>query len=143
MPRKGPPSRRPIIPDAKFGDRMVSQVVNKVMWDGKKTTAEAIVYDAMELAAKRLGSEPLAALHNALEAVRPSVEVKSRRVGGATYQVPVEVSERRRGSLAMSTPCRSAVAPSRSARIRIAWRRPTRHLPITAGNSIGFCSFTR
>jgi small subunit ribosomal protein S7 len=101
MPRKGPPSRRPLIPDAKFGDRMVSQVVNKVMWDGKKTTAEAIVYDAMELAAKRLGSEPLAVLHNALEAVRPSVEVKSRRVGGATYQVPVEVTDRRRGSLAV------------------------------------------
>ncbi len=101
MPRKGPPSRRPLIPDAKFGDRMVSQVVNKVMWDGKKTTAEAIVYEAMEMAAKRLGSEPLAALHNALDAVRPSVEVKSRRVGGATYQVPVEVTDRRRGSLAV------------------------------------------
>jgi small subunit ribosomal protein S7 len=101
MPRKGPPSRRPIVPDAKFGDRTVSQVVNKVMWDGKKTVAESIVYDAMDLASKRLGSEPLAALINAIEAVRPAVEVKSRRVGGATYQVPIEVSDRRQMSLAV------------------------------------------
>jgi len=101
MPRKGPPSRRPVIPDAKYGDRQVSNVVNKLMWDGKKTVAEAIVYEAMEIAAKKTGSEPLAALHNALAAVKPLVEVKSRRVGGATYQVPIEVSERRQHSLAV------------------------------------------
>ncbi|MDQ7011824.1 MAG: 30S ribosomal protein S7 [Mariprofundaceae bacterium] len=101
MPRKGPPSRRPVIPDAKYGDRQVSNVVNKLMWDGKKTVAEAIVYEAMDIAAKKTGSEPLAALHNALAAVKPLVEVKSRRVGGATYQVPIEVSERRQHSLAV------------------------------------------
>ncbi|HKJ82459.1 MAG TPA: 30S ribosomal protein S7 [Mariprofundaceae bacterium] len=101
MPRKGPPSRRPVTPDAKYGDVLVSRVVNKLMWDGKKTTAESIVYGAMDIASKRLGGEPLAALHRALDAVQPMVEVKSRRVGGATYQVPMEVSERRQLSLAV------------------------------------------
>ncbi len=101
MPRKGPAPRRPIVPDAKFGDTKVSTVVNKVMLDGKKNIAESIVYDAMDIASQKTGSEPLAALHNALEAVRPQVEVKSRRVGGATYQVPIEVSDRRQQSLAV------------------------------------------
>jgi len=101
MPRKGPAPRRPIVPDAKFGDTRVSTVVNKVMLDGKKNIAEAIVYDAMDIASQKTGSDPLVALHNALEAVRPQVEVKSRRVGGATYQVPIEVSERRQQSLAV------------------------------------------
>ncbi|MDQ6950089.1 MAG: 30S ribosomal protein S7 [Mariprofundales bacterium] len=101
MPRKGPPSRKPVTPDAKFGDVKVSTVVNKVMLDGKKSVAESIVYDAMELAAQKTGTSPLVALHNALEAVRPLVEVKSRRVGGATYQVPIEVGERRQESLAV------------------------------------------
>jgi len=71
------------------------------MLDGKKNIAESIVYDAMDIASQKTGSEPLAALHNALEAVRPQVEVKSRRVGGATYQVPIEVSDRRQQSLAV------------------------------------------
>ncbi|TLS65316.1 30S ribosomal protein S7 [Mariprofundus erugo] len=101
MPRKGPAPRRPIVPDAKFGDTMVSTVVNKVMLDGKKNVAESIVYDAMEIAAKKTGIAPLAVLHQSLEAVRPMVEVKSRRVGGATYQVPMEVSDRRQQSLAV------------------------------------------
>ncbi len=101
MPRKGPAPRRPVVPDAKYGDTKVSNVINKVMLDGKKTIAESIVYEAMEIAAKKTGTEPLAALHNALEAVKPLVEVKSRRVGGATYQVPIEVSERRQHSLAV------------------------------------------
>ncbi len=101
MPRKGPPSRRPIIPDAKFGDVLVSRVVNKIMLDGKKTVAEDIVYGAMELAASRLKGEPLKTLHDAIDAVRPMVEVKSRRVGGATYQVPIEVSDRRQTALAV------------------------------------------
>jgi len=101
MPRKGPVTRRPIVPDAKFGDTKVSTVVNKVMLDGKKNIAEAIVYDAMDIAAQKSGLEPLAILHQSLEAVRPQVEVKSRRVGGATYQVPIEVSDRRQQSLAV------------------------------------------
>ena len=101
MPRKGPAPRRPVTPDAKFGDTTVSNVVNKVMLDGKKTVAEAIVYGAMDIAAQKTGGEPLAVLLNAVEAIRPAVEVKSRRVGGATYQVPVEVSDRRQHSLAI------------------------------------------
>jgi small subunit ribosomal protein S7 len=101
MPRKGPVSRRPIVPDAKYADAKVSNVINKIMLDGKKTVAEAIVYDAMDIASKKSGVEPLSVLHQALEAVRPQVEVKSRRVGGATYQVPIEVSERRQHSLAV------------------------------------------
>ena len=101
MPRKGPAPRRPIIPDAKYGDTRVSTVINKVMLDGKKTVAEGIVYEAMDIASKKSGLEPLAVLHQALDAVRPQVEVKSRRVGGATYQVPMEVSDRRQQSLAV------------------------------------------
>ncbi|MDX8395147.1 MAG: 30S ribosomal protein S7, partial [Mariprofundaceae bacterium] len=101
MPRKGPVTRRPIVPDAKFGDAKVSTVVNKIMLDGKKAKAENIVYRAMEIAAEKSGVEALVVLHNALEAVRPLVEVKSRRVGGATYQVPIEVSDRRQQSLAV------------------------------------------
>ncbi len=101
MPRKGPAPRRPVVPDAKFANTTVSNVVNKVMLDGKKNTAESIVYGAMDIAAEKTGTEPLAVLLNAIEAVRPMVEVKSRRVGGATYQVPIEVSDRRQHSLAV------------------------------------------
>lgn len=101
MPRKGPAPRRPVVPDAKYGDTKVSVVVNKVMLDGKKTVAEGIVYEAMDIASRKSGLEPLVVLHQALEAVRPQVEVKSRRVGGATYQVPIEVSDRRQQSLAV------------------------------------------
>ncbi|RMH50994.1 MAG: 30S ribosomal protein S7 [Zetaproteobacteria bacterium] len=101
MPRKGPPNRRPVAPDARYGDVRVSAVINKVMRDGKKSLAEGIVYRAMEIAAQKSGAEPLALLHRALDAVKPLVEVKSRRVGGATYQVPVEVTERRQESLAV------------------------------------------
>ncbi|ATX78782.1 SSU ribosomal protein S7P [Mariprofundus aestuarium] len=101
MPRKGPAPRRPVTPDAKYGDTTVSNVVNKVMLDGKKTVAEAIVYDAMDIASQKTGKDPLTSLLEAIEAIRPSVEVKSRRVGGATYQVPIEVSDRRQHSLAV------------------------------------------
>jgi len=101
MPRKGPAPRRPITPDAKYGDNKVSTVVNAIMLGGKKAKAEAIVYNAMEIAAKKTGEDALNILHRALEAIRPLVEVKSRRVGGATYQVPIEVSDRRQQSLAV------------------------------------------
>jgi small subunit ribosomal protein S7 len=101
MPRKGPAPRRPVTPDSKFGDTQVSRVVNKVMLDGKKAVAEGIVYKAMQLAAEKSGVDELSVLRKSLEAVRPLVEVKSRRVGGATYQVPIEVSDRRQNSLAV------------------------------------------
>ncbi|MDQ6952190.1 MAG: 30S ribosomal protein S7 [Mariprofundaceae bacterium] len=101
MPRKGPATRRPITPDAKYGDTKVSTVVNRIMLDGKKAKAEDIVYKAMDIAAEKTGEQPLAVIHRVLEAIRPAVEVKSRRVGGATYQVPIEVSDRRQASLAV------------------------------------------
>ncbi len=101
MPRKGPPVRREIKPDARYKDQVVSSVINKVMWGGEKKTAEKIVYGAMEMAGDRLRDNPLNVLHKAIEAIRPLVEVKSRRVGGATYQVPIEVSSRRQQSLAV------------------------------------------
>ncbi len=101
MPRKGPVPPRKITPDPRYGDVLVAKVINKVMWDGKKTIAQKIVYEAMEIAAERTKLSPLEALHRAIEKVKPEVEVRSRRVGGATYQVPVEVSERRATSLAI------------------------------------------
>jgi len=101
MPRKGPVTRRPLTPDAKFGDTKVSTVVNAIMLDGKKAKAEAIVYGALEIAAKKTNIDHLEVMHKALDAIRPLVEVKSRRVGGATYQVPIEVSDRRQQSLAV------------------------------------------
>jgi len=101
MPRKGPAPRRPVVPDAKYGDNKVSTVINRVMRGGKKSIAEAIVYDAMSIAEKKSGEPALEVMHRALEAIRPLVEVKSRRVGGATYQVPIEVSDRRQMSLAI------------------------------------------
>jgi len=101
MPRKGPPIRREVQPDARYNDRLVSSVINKVMWNGEKKVAERIVYGAMEMAGERLKDNPLNTLHRAIEAIKPLVEVKSRRVGGATYQVPIEVSSRRQQSLAV------------------------------------------
>jgi len=101
MPRKGPATRRPVTPDAKYSDTKVSTVVNRIMLDGKKAKAEDIVYKAMDIAAEKTGEQPLAVMHRVLEVIRPAVEVKSRRVGGATYQVPIEVSDRRQASLAV------------------------------------------
>ena len=102
MSRRRVTAKRTILPDPKFGDQTVAKFVNILMLNGKKSTAEKIVYDALEAALeKRKGSEPVDLLYKALENVRPMVEVKSRRVGGATYQVPVEVRADRRNTLAM------------------------------------------
>jgi small subunit ribosomal protein S7 len=101
MARKGQTRAREIIPDPRYRDRTVAKLVNVVMQRGKKSLAEGMLYGAMELAAERAKEEPLALLKRALENVRPAVEVRSRRVGGANYQVPVEVRSVRRTSLAM------------------------------------------
>lgn len=93
--KKSYAASRVVKKDAKYNSEAVEMLINKIMWDGKKTTASKIVYDAMELAAGRIKSDPLETLENALGNIRPLLEVKSRRVGGATYQVPVEVSQRR------------------------------------------------
>ncbi|MGD8593441.1 MAG: 30S ribosomal protein S7 [Gammaproteobacteria bacterium] len=102
MSRRRVTAKRTILPDPKFGDQTVAKFVNILMLNGKKSTAEKIVYDALDVALeKNKGSEPVDLLTKALENVRPMVEVKSRRVGGATYQVPVEVRADRRNTLAM------------------------------------------
>lgn len=101
MPRRRIVSRRQVLPDPKFGSHLLAKFVNMLMEDGKKSVAERIVYGALETMATKKGGEPLNLLDQAMENVRPVVEVKSRRVGGATYQVPVEVRPARRNSLAM------------------------------------------
>ena len=101
MPRRRRIEPRKILPDPKFGSELLAKFINVLMVDGKKSTAEAIVYGALETLAQRTGKDALEAFDAALENVRPTVEVKSRRVGGSTYQVPVEVRPTRRNALAM------------------------------------------
>jgi small subunit ribosomal protein S7 len=101
MPRKGEVRRRDVLPDPKFHDRLVTKFVNAMMFGGKKSTAERIFYGALDLVAQRTKEDPLVIFRKALDNVKPSVEVRSRRVGGATYQVPVEVRPVRRMSLGM------------------------------------------
>jgi small subunit ribosomal protein S7 len=101
MPRRREVPKRRINPDPKFGDRLVAKFINSLMSDGKKSVAERICYDAFDLVQERTNEEPLRVFKKALDNVKPVVEVKSRRVGGATYQVPVEVRPDRRVALAM------------------------------------------
>ena len=101
MPRKGPAQRRELVADPIYRSLLVTQLTNKVMLHGKKSTAEKIVYDALEMIEKKTGTEPIATLKRAIENVKPPLEVRSRRVGGATYQVPVEVKPRRASTLAI------------------------------------------
>jgi small subunit ribosomal protein S7 len=101
MPRKGPAQRRELVADPIYRSLVVTQLTNKVMLHGKKSIAEKIVYDAMELIEKKTGTEPLSTVKRAIENVKPPLEVRSRRVGGATYQVPVEVKPRRASTLAI------------------------------------------
>ena len=101
MSRRHSAEKREIIPDAKFGDVVVTKFMNSVMYEGKKSTAEGIVYGAFDIIEGKLKSDPLAVFKTALENVAPAIEVRSRRVGGATYQVPVEVRTERRQALAI------------------------------------------
>ena len=101
MPRRGDISPRTLEPDKVYNSRLVQQVINKVMMDGKKSTAEKITYDALDLLSKRTGKEPVEALEQSIKVLTPVLEVRSRRVGGATYQVPVEVPARRARTLAV------------------------------------------
>jgi small subunit ribosomal protein S7 len=101
MPRRREVRKRDVLPDPKYNSKLVAKFINNVMRQGKKSVAERIVYGAFELIAQKTNKDPLEVFHQALENVRPIVEVKSRRVGGATYQVPVEVRPERRDSLAM------------------------------------------
>jgi small subunit ribosomal protein S7 len=101
MPRKGPAPKRPLVVDPVYGSPLVTQLVNKVLLSGKKSLAEKTVYGALEGCREKNGTDPVVTLKRALDNVKPSIEVKSRRVGGATYQVPVEVRAVRQTTLAL------------------------------------------
>ena len=132
MPRKGPVSRRELEPDPIYRSLMVTQVINKVLQRGKRTRAERIVYDALAIVEKKTGAEPVSTLKRAVDNVRPQLEVRSRRVGGATYQVPVEVRPRRATTLAV----RWIVSYARGRREHTMAERLANEL-LDAGNGIG------
>jgi small subunit ribosomal protein S7 len=124
MPRRAAAGARPIDPDSQHGSKLVQQVINRVMVDGKKSTAEQIVYDALDKLSQKTGEEPTVALENSIKALTPVLEVRSRRVGGATYQVPVEVPSRRARTLAV----RWLVEFARNRRERSMSERPANEL---------------
>ncbi|MEP4196474.1 MAG: 30S ribosomal protein S7 [Aliishimia sp.] len=101
MSRRHAAEKREVLPDAKYGDKVLTKFMNNLMLDGKKSAAEKIVYGAMERVESKIKRAPIEVFHEALENIKPSVEVRSRRVGGATYQVPVEVRPERREALAI------------------------------------------
>ena len=101
MPRKGPAPRHPVLADPVYASPLVTSLVNKVLLGGKRSLAQSIVYGALEGARTKTGTDPVSTLKRALDNVKPTLEVKSRRVGGATYQVPIEVRAERRNALAM------------------------------------------
>jgi small subunit ribosomal protein S7 len=132
MPRKGPAPRRELEPDPVYRSVLVTQLINKVLLSGKKTTAERIVYGAFEIVGEKTGGDPVAAFKRAVDNVRPQLEVRSRRVGGATYQVPVEVRPRRATTLAV----RWLVGYSRERRERTMAERLANEI-LDASNGIG------
>jgi small subunit ribosomal protein S7 len=101
MSRRHAAEKREVLPDAKFGDRILTKFMNNLMVDGKKSIAERIVYNAFDRVEEKLKREPVEVFHEAIDNIKPSVEVRSRRVGGATYQIPVEVRPERREALAL------------------------------------------
>ncbi|MEE4275593.1 MAG: 30S ribosomal protein S7 [Thermoleophilia bacterium] len=119
MPRRGTITRREVLPDPVYNSKLVTQVINKVLLDGKKSSAEQIVYGALEMVRQKTGRDPVEVLQEAIQALTPHLEVRSRRVGGATYQVPVEVPGRRARTLAI----RWLVAYSRDRREKVMTER--------------------
>ncbi|RLU83933.1 30S ribosomal protein S7 [Streptomyces griseocarneus] len=132
MPRKGPAPKRPVIIDPVYGSPLVTALINKILLHGKRSTAERIVYGAMEGLREKTGNDPVITLKRALENVKPSLEVKSRRVGGATYQVPVEVKPGRQSTLAL----RWLVGYSRARREKTMTERLMNEL-LDASNGLG------
>jgi len=132
VPRKGPAQRRELRPDPIHNSVLVTQFINKVLQRGKRSLAERIVYDALSIVETKTGAEPVSALKRAVDNVRPQLEVRSRRVGGATYQVPVEVRPRRATTLAV----RWLVSFSRSRRERTMAERLANEI-LDASNGIG------
>ena len=101
MPRRAAAQRREVKPDSRYNNRLVTQLINKILWSGKKSVAEGIVYGAFDIMEQKTGGDPLATFKTAMDNVRPTLEVRPKRVGGATYQVPVEVNARRSTTLAI------------------------------------------
>lgn len=132
MPRKGPAPKRALVVDPVYGSQVVTQLVNKILLDGKKSVAESIVYGALEGVREKSGQDPVVVLKRALENIRPSLEVRSRRVGGATYQVPVEVRPVRATTLAL----RWLVDFSRARREKTMTERLTNEI-LDASNGLG------
>ncbi|HVF33007.1 MAG TPA: 30S ribosomal protein S7 [Acidimicrobiales bacterium] len=132
MPRKGPAPRRELMPDPIYRSVLVTQLVNKVLLSGKRSTAEKIVYDALDIMKDKSGGDALTVLKRAMENVKPSLQVKSRRVGGATYQVPIEVRPRQATTLAI----RWIVGYSRQRREKTMAQRLANEL-LDASNAIG------
>jgi ribosomal protein S7 len=129
MPRKGPATKRQLVTDPVYGSPLVTSLVNKVLKNGKRSLAERIVYGALEGCRDKTGNDPVVTLKRALDNVKPTLEVRSRRVGGATYQVPVEVRASRSTTLARGAATRAARTPTR-------WPSPTRHSLTTAGSGL-------
>ena len=132
MPRKGPAPKRPLVVDPVYGSPLVTQLVNKILVGGKKSVAERIVYGAMEGAREKTGSDPTQTLKKAMDNVRPALEVRSRRVGGATYQVPIEVRPSRSTTLAL----RWLVGYSRARREKTMTERLMNEI-VDASNGLG------
>jgi small subunit ribosomal protein S7 len=132
MPRKGPAPRRDLMPDPVYRSVVVTQLVNKLLQRGKRSLAERVVYDALAEIERKSGAEPVATVKRAVENVRPALEVRSRRVGGATYQVPVEVRPRRATTLAI----RWIVGYARQRREKTMSERLAAEL-MDAGNGLG------
>ena len=132
MSRRHAAEKREVLPDAKFGDRVLTKFMNNLMYDGKKSAAERIVYGAFDIVGEKTGGDPVAAFKRAVDNVRPQLEVRSRRVGGATYQVPVEVRPRRATTLAV----RWLVGYSRERRERTMAERLANEI-LDASNGIG------
>ena len=132
MPRKGPAPKRPLVNDPVYGSPLVTQLVNKILLDGKKSIAEHIVYGALEGCREKTGTDPVVTLKRALDNVKPALEVRSRRVGGATYQVPIEVRPGRSTTLAL----RWLVSFSRGRREKTMVERLANEL-LDASNGLG------
>jgi small subunit ribosomal protein S7 len=132
MPRKGPAPKRPLVADPVYNSPLVTSLINKILLDGKRSIAQSIVYDALEGCREKTGNDPVVTLKRALDNVKPTIEVKSRRVGGATYQVPIEVRPARSTTLAL----RWLVSYSRGRREKTMTERLMNEL-LDASNGLG------
>lgn len=157
MPRKGPVTKRDVLPDPVYGSKLLTRFINKIMLDGKKGVAERIVYDAFDLIHSKTGKDPMEVFDAAMKNVMPTLEVKARRVGGANYQVPVEVRADRKTTLGirwlvnysrlrgektmyervageLMDAANNTGASVKSVKIRTRWPKPTERLHIIVGN---------